>query len=308
MRKTVVAVLLAVLACTPSEPAATPAPTVSFSPSPTPEPSPTPVVARFDAARAMRTVRALARLGPRETGSDTYWVAARLVGRRLRALGYTVRRQRFRVRAGTNDGIAVPAGSTFNLIAEPPGYRPGEDHLVVGGHLDTVPDSPGANDNGSGIAVMVELARLAAIAPPRLPVVFVAFGAEERRRGPGLNDYAVGSRTYLERMTAAERAAIRGAANIDMVGAGSRVNLEGQGGAYARAFAAGRRLDIPVAPISTRYYSDHVRFEERDVPVVWLWAGDHASLHTPSDVASVVQPAELSRVGRLAWALVRGYR
>ncbi|MEM0980610.1 MAG: M20/M25/M40 family metallo-hydrolase, partial [Cyanobacteria bacterium P01_H01_bin.58] len=51
--------------------------------------------------------------------------------------------------------------------------------ILVGAHYDTVPGTPGADDNASGLAVLLELARHAVAHPPRRPVWFVAFDMEE---------------------------------------------------------------------------------------------------------------------------------
>jgi Zn-dependent M28 family amino/carboxypeptidase len=51
--------------------------------------------------------------------------------------------------------------------------------ILIGAHYDTVPGSPGADDNGTGIAVLLELARLLATDPPRHPIRLVAFDLEE---------------------------------------------------------------------------------------------------------------------------------
>ncbi|HVL32255.1 MAG TPA: M28 family peptidase, partial [Actinomycetota bacterium] len=153
----------------------------------------------FDPARAKRDVASLVAFGPRETVSPAYTRAAAFVRERFETLGYGTRMQRVTVPAGTNDGIAVAAGASVNVVAEPRAFDATRPFVVVGGHLDTVPDSPGANDNASGIAVLLELARIAAVQPPAVPVVFVAFTAEERRRtGPGSSTYARGSAAYLD--------------------------------------------------------------------------------------------------------------
>ncbi len=60
-----------------------------------------------------------------------------------------------------------------NIEVEPAG----EALVVVGAHYDTVPGSPGADDNASGVAVLIELAAL--LGPERLPIRFVAFANEE---------------------------------------------------------------------------------------------------------------------------------
>jgi hypothetical protein len=68
----------------------------------------------------------------------------------------------------------------YNIIAEKPGTPIREEIVLVGAHYDTVQGGPGANDNGSGIAALLELARL--LADRELPwtLRFVAFVNEER--------------------------------------------------------------------------------------------------------------------------------
>jgi len=265
----------------------------------------------FATDRAVATVRALVALGPREASGPTYRRAARLVREQLSAFGYAVRSQTFDVPGGSVDGFEVSAGTSLNVVAEPFAFDPSEPHLVVGAHLDTVPDSPGANDNGSGIGVLVELARLTSFAPPPMPVVFVALGAEERRRqSPSQSEIFLGASAYIDRMGALRRTSLRGMMNLDMVGNGDEVLvLGGEGPLAATALARARRLDIPARP-STLFdrYSDHQAFREAGYPVVWFWAGNHPSLHRPSDTMAVIEEAEMRRVGRLAWATLRALR
>jgi hypothetical protein len=66
-----------------------------------------------------------------------------------------------------------------NIEAERRGSRRPDRILVIGAHYDSVDDSPGANDNASGVAVMLELARLHATSAPPVTVRFVAFVNEE---------------------------------------------------------------------------------------------------------------------------------
>ena len=178
----------------------------------------------FDADIAMRVVRHLAgTIGPREATSPAYDRAARWVGRRFDRLGYSVRRQRIAVPAGTSwQGVPVGAGRAVNVIATPPDFLPEEPHLIVGAHLDTVAQAPGAEDNASGIGVMLAVAEAVALSQTRLPVVFVAFGAEEPR-GPTDADHHYGSRAYVAAMAPGERDAVRGMVSLDRVGVGARV-------------------------------------------------------------------------------------
>ncbi|HEY7383201.1 MAG TPA: M28 family peptidase [Beijerinckiaceae bacterium] len=80
-----------------------------------------------------------------------------------------------------------------NLILNLPGNA-GRPFILVGAHFDAAPGSPGADDNGSALAVLLELARVFSAAPVRHPLRLVAFDLEERGQA--------GSRAYANELTA----------------------------------------------------------------------------------------------------------
>jgi hypothetical protein len=77
-------------------------------------------------------------------------------------------------------------GTSRNTVCELPGERWPDEHIVLGAHHDTTPDSPGANDNASGASVLLETARLLAALKretgrgPGMTLRFVTFGSEEQ--------------------------------------------------------------------------------------------------------------------------------
>ena len=95
-----------------------------------------------------------------------------------------------------------------NLIARPADMRPGP-RLILGAHLDTVPGSPGADDNASGVAVLLEVARILSEQPLALPIECVAFTLEEL----GM----VASAHYAATLKAA-RIPVLGMLSLEMVG------------------------------------------------------------------------------------------
>lgn len=315
----VAALALVLQACAATTPASAPVDSARLTTAPlATHSSPAPVLprrvpARFDAANALADVRVLAaEIGPREAASAAYRAAVRFVEARLRDLGYRVRRQRVRVPAGRTVGRPVPAGWTWNVVADPQGPEPQARHVLVAAHLDTVPGSPGANDNASGVAVILELARLAALHAPATPLRFVAFGGEERRQ-PGTDGNHFGSRAFAASLGQAERRALGGMVAIDMVGTGAVVLLCTGGrspGTLVEAFlrrAEGLGVPARRCPRPTRL-SDHWSFEERGVTVAWVWGGSHPAYHSPRDRVGVLERAQLLRVGRLAWETLRTYR
>lgn len=256
----------------------------------------------------MDTVRRLAGdIGPREATTASFRRAADMVAQRLRGLGYDVRRQRLSVPAGESWGIPVPAGGTANVVAALAGFDATSPHVVVGAHLDTVPQAPGAEDNASGVAVLLELARLSAGVRLPTPVVFVAFAAEEPR-GPGDDDHHFGSQAYVAAMGPAERDALVGMVSLDRVGVGREVPVC-TGGLTPLTIATAllrtaQRAGIAARPCENRT-SDHWSFEKAGLRAARLGGTDYAEYHSSRDVPSVVSAAQLDRVGRLLWAQLR---
>jgi len=276
------------------------------TPSVPPAPPPPPV---FDGVAALETVRSLSEgIGPREGTSAAFAQAAAVVEQRFLDLGYAVRRQDVPVPLGVSWGVPVPAGSSANLIAEPPGFNPITRHIVVGAHLDTVPQAPGAEDNASGVAVLLELARMAAAQPPAVPVVFVAFGAEEPR-GSGDDLHHFGSRVYVASLSPEARAALIGGIALDRVGVGAVVPVctGGRGpltlaeALMAQAPVAG----VPVSGICQNRASDHWSFERGGLTGARLGSTPYAEYHSAQDRINVVDPAQLDRAGRLMWATLQ---
>jgi Iap family predicted aminopeptidase len=104
------------------------------------------------------------------------------------------------VRNGADVRVSVSAISerrlTHNVIAESPGGN-GESVVMAGGHLDSVAGGPGINDNGSGVATLIEIAEALGLDPPGARVRLAFWGAEEL----GL----LGSRRYVRSLAPDER-------------------------------------------------------------------------------------------------------
>ena len=83
--------------------------------------------------------------------------SARYIETTLESYGYAVNRQRFDA-----DDFVSGSRSVRNIevVIEPRDAGPATETIVVGAHYDSAPGAPGANDNGSGVAAVIELARL----------------------------------------------------------------------------------------------------------------------------------------------------
>jgi hypothetical protein len=109
--------------------------------------------------------------------------SAAFITARFRELGYTVREESF----------LANEKQVANIEAELKGTRQPDEIVVVGAHYDSPPESPGANDNASGVAAMLELARRFKGTKPGCTVRFVAFVNEEP---PWFQTDRMGSRVY----------------------------------------------------------------------------------------------------------------
>jgi len=144
-----------------------------------------------DLARRLRThVEALAG----DLGERHVWCpgslaqAARYIAGVWEEEGFTVRRQELTARGVdcANLEVEIPAeGSPEGSIGH------GDEILLLGAHYDTIQGSPGANDNGSGVAALLELGRLLRDAGPGCAVRLVAFVNEE---APFFQTFQMGSR------------------------------------------------------------------------------------------------------------------
>lgn len=167
--------------------------------------------------------------------------------------------------------------------------RTGGRVLVVGAHLDSVASGAGINDNGTGVAALLELAKALRRHAPDLDVRFAFWAAEEL----GLH----GSRAYVQQLSRAERSRIVGYLNFDMLG-----SRRFQRGVYAgplsgtfRRYFRARRL--PARTIAVDGRSDHAPFAEAGIRVGGLYAGGDACYHRACDRVSSVN---LRGLGELA--------
>lgn len=293
----------------PSSPSVPTGTTSNTNPPPTTK-SP-PRATHFRQTTAMATVRHLALdIGPRLATSPEFDRAADWVQRRLAGYGFHTSRQTVRVPAGDSWGVPVDAGTSANVIATPPGFDPAEPWRLVGAHLDTVAVAPGAEDNGSGIAVLLELARLAAAGDTSLPTVFVAFGAEEPV-GSGDALHHFGSRLHVDRLPAGQLRTLRAMVSLDRVGVGDAETVPVCTGGLSplrvrdELISVARRLGFGTLACMDNTTSDHWSYEQRGVAVARVGSTPYSEYHSASDVPDVVAPHQLGRVGRLMWAWLR---
>lgn len=206
--------------------------------------------------------------------------------------------------------------TTHNIIGVLPGNdkQLRDEYIVVGSHYDHLgmggqgsgsrrPDTlavhPGADDNASSDAVVMELAKhFKKVGSPR-SIIFMFFGAEEQ----GL----IGSKRFIEWMKQEDAQRINlpkgkkdivAMVNLDMVGRmrGNALSVSGTGtssGFKALAEKAAEQTNLHITCIPDGYGpSDQASFVAADIPVLYLTTGGHMEYHTPAD-----KPATLNYDG-----------
>jgi Zn-dependent M28 family amino/carboxypeptidase len=134
--------------------------------------------------------------------------AAEFVATRFTEIGYEPMTQRFSLPFG---GVI---NEFLNIAAILPGSGPDAEVLVVGAHYDTFPGTPGADDNASGVAAMLELARRLHGSTGNVEVHFVAFANEEP---PFFGTQEMGSYRYAG-MLRQENRRVAGMLSLEMLG------------------------------------------------------------------------------------------
>jgi Zn-dependent M28 family amino/carboxypeptidase len=136
-------------------------------------------------ARLRRHVDVLAGLiGPRHLGKPkTLEAAIGYLVKEFEIAGHTVEKQPY----------AVGSQTAVNLVVEIPGSSPQAGIVVLGAHYDSIENTPGADDNASAVAVLIEAARLLHGAKPKRTIRFVAFACEEK---PYFETGDMGSQEY----------------------------------------------------------------------------------------------------------------
>lgn len=159
--------------------------------------------------------------------------------------------------------------------------------LVVGGHYDSVPGAPGANDNASGSVTTLELARQVANTPLGQRTWFVLFDAEE--------DGLWGSRRFVEQNPALVRG-LKGMLNLDMVGVKISQTL-GIGG-DSKLFELSKAVEPSVFSMgASNGSSDHAPFASAGVPVLFFHWGIDPNYHQPGD--TTYDPALMAQTGQV---------
>ncbi|NDJ84852.1 MAG: M20/M25/M40 family metallo-hydrolase [Chloroflexi bacterium] len=210
-----------------------------------------------------------------------------------------------------------------NIVMVVNGTDPDAGIVLVGAHYDTISDigatrQPGANDNGTGVAAVLEIARIIAQKPHRATVIFVFFSGEE------LGMY--GSKAYVEEFIKPNNIPLRAVMNLDMIGSptgpdGSRHDNEmrvfsskpnsSQSRQLARLSEFAARYFVPDMKVWVQddvdrpgRWGDHIPFTEAGFPSIRFieQADDATRMHNLRDSTEDIDAAYLQRTTKVALA------
>ena len=281
--------------------------------------------AAFDGQAALRHASALAALGPHPWGSPRALVAAQYVAVQLRDAGLAdVRLQDF-----DTEGI-----HGINVVGRLPG--PGSEFVVIGAHHDSAPGAPGAYDDGGGVGVVIEAARVLARRSRSRALVFVTWDGEEAWSTGHAT--TTGSRAFIKQLGANVRDMVA-AVDVEMCG--------WKGGTpaihpvpYADPLRPGRYHVVPAwavaaalrgarsagAPLTVgdprlswlyqpavrtlrvKYYGDDLSFVEAGLPALFLSDSSFTAFypwyHQPTDTPDRIEAPALARMGQAVLGIV----
>ena len=245
----------------------------------------------FSAERMLADAGALAAFpGGRGTSTPGNLSAAKFISAEFR-------------KAGLKPFVPQSSGpGPHNVLWMAEGASRKDEHVVLAAHYDHLPAKdgqafPGADDNASGVALLLELARHYAKNPAARSVIFAAFDGEESGR--------LGSKAFVAGLPAAVKSGINAALNFDTVGrlgtgkilalgSGSSDKwvhiLRGAGFVTGYDYAAAGDLDS----------SDQVSFIEAGIPGLQFFSGPHADYHRPSDTADKLDGRGMVKIAEFA--------
>jgi hypothetical protein len=224
-------------------------------------------VAKYGGEVARPLIRDFTNIGPRVAGSGAETQTAQYIATVFNAIGYNPETQPFIANAGDK------SISSANVVAIKTGNSAQE--LIVGAHYDSTDAALGADDNASGVAVMLEVAKLVQNVPTPYTIRFIAFGAAES----GL----LGSYAYLNQMSQEEFENTIAMLDLDSLVAGdiayvySDEDKQSVVRDWALEWALGNGFDLQTIrnvdltdPASGKGSSDYAPFRDVGIPYAYF--------------------------------------
>ncbi len=273
-------------------------------------------VAEFDGRRAYELLKRQCAFGPRVPGSEAASRCADFIEAKFRELGIPVRRQIFNARSTLLGGTV----RLVNIIADYRGDVGTSDILALSAHWDTRPISekdpdpamrnrpiPAANDGASGVALLIEIARVLKKRHYPGRVLFLFFDGEDLGTTRFPEEFCLGSK-YFARHSLKEYPITAGI-NFDMIGdrdlkiQPEQLSLRfapAMSGAFWKLAEKHAPFQFSTEPYPYAITDDHEPFLKRGVPYIDVIDFDYPFWHTQGDTPDKCSPISLQIVGNIA--------
>jgi glutaminyl-peptide cyclotransferase len=277
----------------------------------------------FDAERAMRYLQAVTAIGPRISGTAGMKRQQALLRQHFSELGLTVRAQSFTVRQPSR---RMPIPMTNLIVSIHPELR---RRVILAAHYDTRPSADqepnpsdrrkpfvGANDGGSGVAFLMEIARHLRTRQLNVGVDLVFFDGEEAVFA-ARDRYFFGSTHFAQAWTrAANRPDYVGGVLLDLIaGKGAQFRFEGHSYIHANRLtrllwqlAARTRANAFVPRLGATVLDDHLPLLKAGIPTVDIIDVGYRHWHRLTDTVANCAPEPMAQVARVIDAWLRQVR
>jgi hypothetical protein len=259
----------------------------------------------FDETQAMAHLHKLAvDIGVRHGGTAQEMQAVDYAVQHFTALGYSPQ---------VMDVPVIDGSTSHDVIVVKPGSS--KLTILIGAHMDSYGVSPGGNDNGSGSAAVLELARALKGVDLVPTVILVLFGHEEPMGDGNADHHHYGSRRYVATMTAGQKADLAAMISLDMIGYGATFNVrfmeKGPKALVNLLLSYSSRTNgglVYMKDSSTYGYSDHEPFELAGYPVAWLERRTDGVNHTSGDTYAHCSADNIQKAGGLVVGFLASLR
>jgi aminopeptidase YwaD len=255
------------------------------------------IVSKVSYDTVLANLQKLESLGVKEPGTSALDNTANWLIQKYQSYGYT---------QIVRDTFEYNGNQLYNIIVSKQGTSFPPRYLIIDGHYDTY-QGPGVNDNGSGVACILEIARLLKDIPSAHSIRFINFSAEEE----GL----IGSQHFVDHTVVPSNMNILLVFNIDEVGGvagqiNNTVTCErdesnpSSNNAISSAFTdtlvnLTQIYSTLQTQISYAYGSDYVPFQEAGKIITGLYETNESSfVHSPNDVLAKMSPLYVTQVAK----------
>jgi glutaminyl-peptide cyclotransferase len=266
---------------------------------------------RFDGTEAFKYLMDQCQLGPRNPGSEGHEKTKKYLLDNLSQYTNLVKTQEF-VYQDTTQKAKL---ELTNIIAS--FYPDKKQRILFCAHWDTRPTADndpnfslrekpieGANDGASGVAVLLEIAKIISQKKPKWGVDIILFDGEDYGPEGKLEEFCLGSKYFVKNKGDYKP---EFGILLDMIGDKDlNIYKEGYSTRYAGDFitlvwATARRLEFECFKDSTKYfvYDDHIPLLEAGIPCIDLIDFDYPYWHTTQDTPDKCSPESLQKIGEV---------